>query len=118
MLFFKKVRHIFDVIRCHNHGLSIRLSWWIMPNALLYLSFTFLKSIGYATVRLVWCMRNDGKYPVHRIIAFAQLCLYGEFEVTDRTAAGGLIIPSHGSVLFSVKQWKCETISFFCCSTN
>jgi hypothetical protein len=84
-----------------------------MPNALLYLSFTFLKSTGYATVRLVWCMRNDGKYPVHRITAFAQLCLHGEFEVTERTAAGGLIIPSRGSVLFSIKQWNGETISFW-----
>jgi len=84
-----------------------------MPNALLYLSFTLLKSIVDAAVRLLWCMRNDGKYPVHTIILFAQLCLYGGPEVTERTAAGSLMIPSHGSVLFSIKQWNGGTIRVF-----
>jgi hypothetical protein len=113
MLFFTKTRHIFPVIRCHNHSLSINLSWWIMPNELLYLYFTFLKSIVDAAVRLVWCMRKDGKYPVYTIIAFAQLFLCGGSEVTERTAAGGLIIPSHGNILFSIEQWNGGTIRFF-----
>jgi hypothetical protein len=85
-----------------------------MPNALLYLTFTFLKSVVDATVRLLWRMRNDGKYPVRKITAFAQLCFRGGSEVTDRTAAGGLIIPSRGSVLFSIKQWNGGTIRCFC----
>lgn len=84
-----------------------------MPNTLLCLSFTFLNIIVDAAVRLVWCVRNDGKYPVHTIIAFVQLCLCGGSEVTERTAAGGLIIPSHGNVLFSIKQWNGGTIIFF-----
>jgi hypothetical protein len=83
-----------------------------MRDTLLYLSFTFLESIVDAAVRLVWCMRNDGKYPVHTITAFAQLCLCGGSEVTELTAAGGLIIPSHGDVLFSIKQWNGGTIRF------
>jgi hypothetical protein len=84
-----------------------------MPNALLYLSFTFLQSIVDVTVRLVWCMRKDGKYPVHTTIAFAQLFLCGGSEVTERTAAGALIIPSHGNILFSIKQWNGGTVRFF-----
>ena len=84
-----------------------------MPDALHYLSFTYLKSTVDATVGLVWCVRRDGKYPLHTIIAFAELCLYGGFEVTERTAAGGLRIPSHGSVLFSIKQWNSGIIRFY-----
>jgi hypothetical protein len=38
-----------------------------MPNALNYLSFTFLKSIVDAILYVLWCMRHDKKYPVHKI---------------------------------------------------
>jgi hypothetical protein len=83
-----------------------------MHNALPYLSFTSLIRLVDTAVRSVWCVRDDGKYPVHTIIAFAQLCLCEGFAVTERTAAGGLMMQSQVVFCFLLMNGTAELIDF------